>query len=107
MLYDGQEVTYTPHMLKLGCLWYTYGKPLEVNHTLSNICCVGGFRCCVGGLPYTTHFQIYIVCFVGSSRYCVRGLPYATHFQTYVVLEVKHVLLEVYHKQRTFKICCV
>ena len=34
-------------------------------------------------------------------------LPYATHFQTYVVLEVKHVVLEVYHTQRTFKICCV
>ena len=33
MLYDGQEVTYTLHMLKLGCVWYTYGKPLEVNHT--------------------------------------------------------------------------
>ena len=34
-------------------------------------------------------------------------LPYATHFQTYVVLEVKHVVLEAYHTQRTFKICCV
>ena len=33
MLYDGQEVTYTPHMLKLCCVWYTYGKPLKVNHT--------------------------------------------------------------------------
>ena len=59
-----------------------------MHNTLSNICCVGGIRCCVGGLPYTTHFQIYNVCFVGSSRCCVRGLPYATHFQTYVVLEV-------------------
>ena len=43
-----------------------------MHNTLSNICCVGGIRCCVGGLPYTTHFQIYNACFVGSSR-CVRG----------------------------------
>ena len=42
-----------------------------MHNTLQNICCVGGIRCCVGGLPYTTHFQIYNVCFVGSSR-CVR-----------------------------------
>ena len=56
---------------------------------------------------HNTFSYIYNVCFVGSSRYCVRDLPYATHFQTYVVLEVKHVLLEVYHTQRTFKICCV
>ena len=28
ILYDGQEVTYTPHMLKLCCVRYTYGKPL-------------------------------------------------------------------------------
>ena len=66
-----------------------------MHNTLSNICCVGG-------LPYTTHFQIYNLCFVGSSRCvrgftirntlsniccvggrtcCVGGLPYTTHFQ--------------------------
>ena len=28
-----------------------------MHNTLSNICCVGGKTCCVGGLPYTTHFQ--------------------------------------------------
>ena len=33
-----------------------------MHYTLSNICCVGGIRCCVGGLPYTTQFQIYNVC---------------------------------------------
>ena len=47
-----------------------------MHNTLSNICCVAGIRCCVGGLPYTTYFQIYNVCFVGSSRCCVRGLPF-------------------------------
>ena len=47
-----------------------------MHNTLSNICCVGVIRCCVGGLPYTTHFQIYNVCFVGSNRCCVRGVVY-------------------------------
>ena len=75
-----------------------------MHNTLSNICCVGGIRCCVGGLPYTTHFQIYNVCFVGSSRCvrsfiirntlsnrcCVGGLPYTTHFQN--MLCVNHFL---------------
>ena len=82
-----------------------------MDNTLSNICCVGGIRCCVGGLPYTTHFQIYNVCFVGSSvRFggftihntlsnrccvggktcCVGGLPYTTHFQN--MLCVYHFL---------------
>ena len=42
-----------------------------MHNTLSNICCVGGIRCCVGGFSHT-HFQIYNVCFVGSSI-CVRG----------------------------------
>ena len=77
-----------------------------MHNTLSNICCVGGIRCCVGGLPYTTHFQIYNVCFVGSSR-CVRGFTIRNTLSNNVVLEVKHVVLEVYHTQRTFKICCV
>ena len=33
-----------------------------IHNTLSNICCVGGKTCCVGGLPYTTQFQHYVVC---------------------------------------------
>ena len=32
-----------------------------MHNTLSNICCVGGIRCCVGNLPYTTHFQTYVL----------------------------------------------
>ena len=55
------------------CLRFT------IRNTLSNICCFGGIRC------------------------CVRGLPYATHFQIYVVLEVLDVVFEVYHTQHTFK----
>ena len=34
----------------------------HAQHTFSNnICCVGSSRCCVGGLPYTTHFFKYIM----------------------------------------------
>ena len=44
-----------------------------MHNTLSKICCVGGIRCCVGGLPYTTHFQIYNVCFVGSRGFTIRN----------------------------------
>ena len=36
-------------------------------------------------------------------RCCVGCLPYATHFQIYVVLEVVDVVLEVYYTQHTFK----
>ena len=43
-----------------------------IHNALSNICCVGGKTCFVGGLPYTMHFQ------------------------TYVELEVKHVVLDAY-----------
>ena len=50
-----------------------------MHNALQNICCVGGKECCVDGLSYTTHFQ------------------------TYVVLEVKTVVLAVYHTQCTFK----
>ena len=69
-----------------------------MHNTLSNICCVGGIRCCVGGLPYTTHFQIYNVCFVGSSR-CVRDFTIRNTLSNNVVLEVKHVVLDTTHFQ--------
>ena len=52
------------------------------------------------------HNTLSNISFVGSSRCCVGGLPYTTHLQTYAVLEVKHVVLEVYHTQHTFNICC-
>ena len=63
-----------------------------MHNTLSSICCVGG-------LPYTTHFQIYKM--------------YVLLEVVDVVLEVYHMqhtykhVLDVYHTQRTFKICCV
>ena len=47
-----------------------------IHNTVSNICCVRGKTCCVGGLPYITHFQIYIV------------------------LEVKHVALSLIDHRR-------
>ena len=50
-----------------------------IHNTLSNIFCVGGITCCVGCLPYTTHFQ------------------------TYFVFEVLYVVLEGYHTQHTLK----
>ena len=43
--------------------------------------------CCVVGLSYTAYFQTYVVLEVTR----------------YVVLEVKHVVLYVYHTQHTFK----
>ena len=76
-----------------------------MHNTLSNICCVGGIRCCVGGLPQ--HIFKYTMCVLLEVVDVLEVLPYASHFQTYVVLEVKHVVLEVYHTQRIFKICCV
>ena len=60
-------------MLHVVCWWFT------IHNTLSNIFCVGGKPCYVGGLPCTTHFQ------------------------TYFVLEVNHAMLVVYHAQHTFK----
>ena len=58
---------------------------------------------------FTIHIFKYTMCVLLEVVYVLEVLPYATHFQTYVVLEVKHDLLcwEVYHTQRTFKICCV
>ena len=32
-----------------------------IHNALSNIYCVGGIRCCAGGLPYIAHFQLYVV----------------------------------------------
>ena len=96
MLYDGQEVTYTPHMLKLGCVNNISLSRNNISLSRNNI------SLSRNNLPYTTHFQIYNVCFVGSSRCvrgftirntlsniccvggkkcCVGGLPYTAHFQ--------------------------
>ena len=55
-------------------------RRFTIHNTLSNVCCVGSIRCCAGGLPYTTHFQMY------------------------VVLEVLDVVPAVYHTQHTFNI---
>ena len=73
-----------------------------IHNTLSNICCVRGTctRCSVVGLAYTTHFHIYVLLEVDV----VLG---GVTLSNMLCWEVKHVVLEVYHTQHTFKICCV
>ena len=52
---------------------------------------------------FTIHNILSNICCVGAKHVVLGGLPYTTYFQTYVVLEVKHVVLEVYHTQHIFK----
>ena len=61
-----------------------------------HVCCVGGKTWCVGGLPYTTHLQIYVLLEVLDVVLEVVD----------VVLEVLDVVLEVYHTQHTFNKLC-
>ena len=107
MLYDGQEVTYTPHMLNLCCvgihmvnLWR-----LTIHRTLLNIMLRWSYMylCCVGGLTCTTHFQIYVVFEVLDIVLEVYHIQHIFKYTMYVLLEVVDVVLEVYHTQHTFK----
>ena len=89
------EVYHTQHTFEQMCWRFT------IHNTLST---------CVGGLPYTTHFQHVLEVYHTQHTFnmcwrftihntlstCVGGLPYTTHFQ--------HVL-EVYHTQHTFNMC--
>ena len=52
---DFQMRTHIPSKGKACVLGFF--RDFTIRNTLSNICCVGGKTCCVGGLPYTTHFQ--------------------------------------------------
>ena len=76
-----------------------------IHNTLSNICCVGGTctKCCVGGLTYTAHFQIYVVLEVLDVVLEVYHTQHIFKCTMYVLLEVVDVVLEVYHTQHTFK----
>ena len=108
IVYVVLDVYHTLHTFKYMLCWrFTIDNRLSntfkymlcwrfiIDNIPSNICCVGGIKCCVGGMPYTN--TLSDICCVVGIRCCVGGLPYTTHIQTYVVLEVKHVVLEVYH----------
>ena len=52
---------------------------------------------------HTQHIFKYTMCVLLEVVDVLEVLPHATHFQAYVVLEVKHVVLEVYHTHTHFQ----
>ena len=62
----------------------------------------------LGGLTYTTHFQIYVVLEVLDVVLEVYHTQHIFKYTMYVLLEVVDVVLEDYHTQHTFKhmLCC-
>ena len=88
------HTTYIESVLCMVYLWYAYDLEVyHTHHTLKHMLC----------WRFTIHNTLSNICFVGGSRCCVGGLPYTTHFQIYVLLEVVDVVLEVYHTHHTLK----
>ena len=86
------EVYHTQHIFKYTmCVFLEVVDVLEVlpYATHFQTCCVGGKTCCVGGLPYTTHFQnmLCVITFYNRNVSC-----------TYCKVVINHLFFKNFSK---------